>query len=403
MRVSTSQIYTIANVGMRDAQAAINKTNSQMASGQRVLTPADDPVAATQIMQLTQQLGRLEQFNKNIDVAENKLSLEEVALDSITSLVQGMQELAVSAGNTATLTPSEYKIMAAEVDSRIKELLNLQNTKDSSGQYIFAGYQSAKPAYVEQGGSVLYQGDDGSISLQVSESVTIQASDPGRKVFEGIATGRNTFTAFNSLPVIATPPGPTDVSGFSIVNQAVLDQFDGTTLELSAAGGQLTVVSTPPNDLISSPIAYTPGTTIDIAGVELSVQDGETIALNVTEEKSSIMQTLTDFRDAMLGVKDTSESKSELADIVAKTLGTLNNTVTRVGEVQSEVGARLNTLDATRNLNADSALYTTEVLGSLRDLDYAEATTRLKMQELVLSAAQQSFAKVSRLSLFNYL
>ena len=396
MRVSTSQIYTIANIGMRDAQAAINKTNSQMASGQRVLTPADDPVAATQIRQLTQQLARLEQFNKNIDVAENKLSLEEVALDSITSLVQGMQELAVSAGNTATLTPSEYKMMAAEVDSRIKELLNLQNTKDSSGQHIFAGYQSAQPAYAEQGGAVAYQGDDGSVSLQVSESVTIQASDPGRKIFEGISTSHNTFSAYD---LAAT----SEVPGFTVVDQDALDQVVATTLNLTVAGGNLSVTDNNGNPVPPIPASqpYTPGDTIEIAGISMSLAGGDTLALNIKPEESSIMQTLTNFRDAMLNAANVTDA--ELSGVIDKTLGTLNNAVTRIGEVQAEVGARLNTLESTRSLNADSTLYTKEVLGSLQDLDYAEATTRLQMQELVLSAAQQSFAKVSKLTLFNYL
>ncbi|WP_049721823.1 flagellar hook-associated protein FlgL [Gilvimarinus polysaccharolyticus] len=399
MRVSTSQIYTIANIGMRNAQAAINNTSAQMASGQRVLTPADDPVAATQILQLTEQLSRLEQFNKNIDVAENKLSLEEVALKGVTSLVQGMQELAVSAGNTATLTQSEYKIMASVVDSRIKELLNLQNTKDSSGQYIFAGYQSSQAAYAEQGGGVVYQGDDGSISLQVSESVTIQATDPGRKIFEGISTSHNTFTAYD---LVADNP----ITTFTVTNQHELDQVGGNTLYLNAAAGVLSVtdINGDPVPPVPSSITYaSPTDTVDVAGISFVINDGDDIALNITPEESSILQTLTDFRDAMLSVTDSTESKAALADVVAKTLGTLDNAVTRIGEVQSEVGARLNTLDSTRNLNADSALYTEEVLGSLQGLDYAEATTRLKMQELVLSAAQQSFSKVSQLSLFNYL
>ncbi|WP_339897779.1 flagellar hook-associated protein FlgL [uncultured Gilvimarinus sp.] len=394
MRVSTSQIYTIANIGMRDAQAAINKTNSQMASGQRVLTPADDPVAATQIMQLTQQLARLEQFNKNIDVAENKLSLEEVALDSITSLVQGMQELAVSAGNTATLTPSEYKMMAAEVDSRIKELLNLQNTKDSSGQHIFAGYQSAQPAYAEQGGAVAYQGDDGSVSLQVSESVTIQASDPGRKIFEGISTSHNTFSAYD---LTAT----SEVTGFTVADQDALDQMVPGTLKISVAGGVISVTDNNGNSVPPIPASQPNTAPIEIAGISMSLADGDTLALNIKPEESSIMQTLTNFRDAMLNAANVTDA--ELSGVIDKTLGTLNNAVTRIGEVQAEVGARLNTLESTKNLNADSALYTQEVLGSLQDLDYAEATTRLQMQELVLSAAQQSFAKVSKLTLFNYL
>lgn len=399
MRVSTSQIYSIANVGMRDAQAAINKTSAQMASGQRVLTPADDPVAATKILQLGEQLSKITQYNKNIDVAETKLSLEEVALDSVTSLVQSMQELAVSAANTATLTPSEFKIMASEVDSRMKELLNLQNTRDSAGQYIFAGYQSSDAAYTQQGNNVVYQGDDGSVSLQISESITAQASDPGRRVFEGIATSHNNFSAYNTAT-------QTVESSFSIANQDLLDDLNPMTLNLSFDGTNLVVEDNNGNPIenVPSAIPYTVGDTVQVAGINVTLNaPTDEIALNIKQEKSSIMQALTDFRDAMLAVDGDSESKAALGEVIAKTLGTLDNAVTRIGAVQSDVGARLNTLESTRNLNADSALYTEEVLRSLRDLDYAEATTRLKMQELVLSAAQQSFSKVSQLSLFNYL
>ena len=46
MRVSTSQIYNIANISMKQAQNAIVKTQEQMATNKRILTPADDPVAA---------------------------------------------------------------------------------------------------------------------------------------------------------------------------------------------------------------------------------------------------------------------------------------------------------------------------------------------------------------------
>jgi len=64
MRVSTSQIYNIATLGMSQAQAAVTKTQEQMATGKRVLSPADDPVAATTILQLNQELSRTEQLRK---------------------------------------------------------------------------------------------------------------------------------------------------------------------------------------------------------------------------------------------------------------------------------------------------------------------------------------------------
>jgi flagellar hook-associated protein 3 FlgL len=44
-----------------------------------------------------------------------------------------------------------------------------------------------------------------------------------------------------------------------------------------------------------------------------------------------------------------------------------------------------------------------KALSEIKDLDYAEAISRLSLQMTGLQAAQQSFAKVQGLSLFNYL
>src|SRR5690625_7217118 len=87
MRVSTSQIYNLAAVSMTKAQAAVNKTSEQMNTGKRVLSPADDPVAATTILRLNQELVRAEQFAKNISVAEHSLNQEERALDALANLL----------------------------------------------------------------------------------------------------------------------------------------------------------------------------------------------------------------------------------------------------------------------------------------------------------------------------
>src|SRR5690625_2335839 len=141
MRVSTSQIYNLAAISMTKAQAAVNKTSEQMNTGKRVLSPADDPVAATTILRLNQELARAEQFAKNISVAEHSLNQEELALDAIANLLTRVKDLSVRAGNTGVLTREDYQPLAAEVESRLEELLNLQNTRNSSGQYIFAGHQ----------------------------------------------------------------------------------------------------------------------------------------------------------------------------------------------------------------------------------------------------------------------
>jgi len=67
------------------------------------------------------------------------------------------------------------------------------------------------------------------------------------------------------------------------------------------------------------------------------------------------------------------------------------------------LGARFNTLESTRDLHLDSELVMKDVLAELRDVDYAEAATRLSAQTMVLQAAQSSFIRVSQLNLFSQL
>ena len=69
----------------------------------------------------------------------------------------------------------------------------------------------------------------------------------------------------------------------------------------------------------------------------------------------------------------------------------------------SEIGGRLNTIDNIDNLHQDVDLVSQDILSQLQDVDFAEAVSRLSMETFLLEAAQQSFAQINRLSLFNQL
>jgi flagellar hook-associated protein 3 FlgL len=71
--------------------------------------------------------------------------------------------------------------------------------------------------------------------------------------------------------------------------------------------------------------------------------------------------------------------------------------------VQTSIGARLNVIESTGDENAEVSLINTKVQAELSELDYAEALSRLSMESIVLQAAQQSYVKISGLSLFNFL
>lgn len=524
MRVSTSQIYNIASIGMSQAQAAIVKTEEQIATGKRVLSPADDPVAAANILQLNQDLARTEQYKKNIDLADNSLSLEETSLTAVEKILQRMREIAVNAGNTAVYTATDYKSFAAEVDTRIAELMNLQNTRNASGQYIFAGYKGDTQPFVDNGGgNYSYMGDEGQLRLQASASVSVAVSDSGKKVFGDVPSGHNTFNTSAGSANRAVPPGIITVG--DVIDQEAFDKFypedmvitfnapsaaavppaanytiterstgkvlvanatyvKGEAIEIN--GVRFSISGTPaapmpaslpfnfnaaaaPIDFATTPTtfkmtvngrseSFTLNTVVNNAadfaaalnsppnntklanlgvtasaagfvsenGMNISLSGGNAnvnnaMGLSVTSgvssnngvtgdsfflessNKQSLLSTLSRFSEAMKSVKDTTESKAELAKIVAKTITNITNGVTNISSVQGEVGARQNTLESTLDLNLDVTLFTKETLKNLESVDIAEATIQLSMQKLVLSASQQGFAKVSQLTLFSYL
>ncbi len=279
MRVSTSQIYNIATLGMSQAQAAIVKTEEQIASGKRVLSPADDPVAAANILQLNQDLARTEQYKKNIDIADNSLSLEETNLDSIVALMQRMREQAVKAGNTAVLTSFDYQSMAAEVDTRISELMNLQNTRNASGQYIFAGYQGDTQPFVNKGGgNYAYLGDEGQLRLQASASVSVAVSDSGKKLFVDIPSGHNTINTSVSSANRALPAAIISVG--EVIDQEAFDKFYPEDMVItfnapSAAAvppaANYTVTERSTGKVLVANATYIKGEAIDVNGVRLSI------------------------------------------------------------------------------------------------------------------------------------
>lgn len=101
VRMSTSQLFNRGLNPILDAQTAVSKTQQQIASNKRVLTPADDPIAATRILQLNQEMASIEKYNNSISGLSSRLQREEVALGGINDLIQKAQELVTQSGNGA--------------------------------------------------------------------------------------------------------------------------------------------------------------------------------------------------------------------------------------------------------------------------------------------------------------
>jgi flagellar hook-associated protein 3 FlgL len=88
---------------------------------------------------------------------------------------------------------------------------------------------------------------------------------------------------------------------------------------------------------------------------------------------------------------------------VTQTIAGMDASQESINQVRSGVGSRMVEVETQQNINGDLDLQYAETLSRLQDVDYAEAVSNLTQQQTYLQAAQQSFMRVSNLSLFNYL
>ena len=107
--------------------------------------------------------------------------------------------------------------------------------------------------------------------------------------------------------------------------------------------------------------------------------------------------------DSIFEIVDALSSSLKNGTPQASTLDQLSTSLEKVLTAQATIGARMNALDRQDDFNQDTILNTQGVLSETEDLDFAEAISKFNLQSVSLQAAQQAYAKVQGLSLFNYL
>ncbi|MDU6411519.1 MAG: flagellar hook-associated protein FlgL [Yersiniaceae bacterium] len=219
MRVSTSMLYQQNMDGISNSQSKWQASGTQLSTGLRVNKPSDDPMAASQAILVNQAESQNKQYAVARDFANNNMSLEESILGNVTSTIQGAQTLVVSAGN-GTLSDDDRASLATQLQGLKDQLLNLANTTDGNGRYIFAGYSSDKAPFVTTGsGTVLYHGGAQAIEQKVDANRTMTVSHTGSQVFLSVTS--------NAKP---EPDGSTPESDvFATLDFALTALNDGST------------------------------------------------------------------------------------------------------------------------------------------------------------------------------
>ncbi|NCA70290.1 MAG: flagellar hook-associated protein 3 [Sphingobacteriia bacterium] len=297
-RISTAMMFDRSVDTMMRQSADLLKTSQQISSGRRVLTPSDDPAAAARALATTQSLAINTQYARNQGYAEDALNLFEGTLASVTEHILYVRERTVQAGHGG-LSPTDQGVIAGDLRAQFGALMGLANTRNASGDAVFAGYKShVQPFQGSLENGVEYVGDAEARTMRVSWSRDMAVSVQGDQVF-----------------------------------------------------GRL----------------------------------------------------LDTFRDLVLTLEDPSAPDEHRARVVADALVGFDQALDDVLNVRARVGAQQVELEQLSLINGDMDFQLRTILSDYQDVDYAAAISHFVQQQTMLQAAQQSFMRISGLSLFNYL
>lgn len=402
MRISNNQIFDRAINGVIDNQIGLSETQLQLSTGKKLITPSDDPVGAASVLRLTEELDQITQYNRNNTLLQNSLSQEEAVLSNVTTSANRARVLVVQAGNGIN-TDEDRTAIASELAQIRDEIFDLMNSQDANGNYIFAGNQSDSPAFVYDatatGNRYTFQGDDGQNKLQLSSNVTIADGDSGKDVFENVLAR-----------LTGTVTGGTAAASVKVLQQGEFDNFhkanyDAVTAAnnvftgtVNGAGNQITF-----DDPDATTINFTSGEPFTFKGVEFTVMGGAASTVEFTlsqPEKKNLAVTLDEIVAAL---NDPTVSGDALTEAINDALVGLDNGLKEVSNTVATIGGRVKVATSVQESNLDLEIANKDARSKIEDVDYAEAISELSKQETALQAAQQTFGRVTNLSLFDYI
>ncbi|MDX2505217.1 MAG: flagellar hook-associated protein FlgL [Gammaproteobacteria bacterium] len=185
MRIATSTVYSQGVTAINTQNFKLNKTMMQLSTGKRIVVPSDDPAGAARVLGLNQAKSRTGQFQDNISTVKSSLQIEETALNGAVNSLQRIRELSIQANND-TYNATQRSDIALEIQEQLEAITSFANTTNGNGEFLFGGFDNRDAPFVNNSGTIEYQGDQGQQFLQIGATRQIASGDNGFDVFMNI-------------------------------------------------------------------------------------------------------------------------------------------------------------------------------------------------------------------------
>ncbi len=427
MKVSTKLFNQQQLKQFTSLNEEIQKTQNKISTGKNILLSSDNPVGAVQLSGLKVVNDRINQYEKNIQSSDERLTLLDKNLQNLNTIMIRAQELIVQAASDV-LGPSDRESIALEVDEMKKEMLSIANAQDTNGSFLFSGYKTNTiPFLKNNNGLVKYQGDRGVATLSISESNIMETSLDGGSLFENVIDNNNTsFSIFGLLEDISSSirtaaGGVNAVKSIAQAEVNIFNQNPGTwSFDITGSEGSqnisVEIVGENPTEVVNAINLY-----VNNTGVTASVKsDGKTILLTDSKNGPLEISNLSVYgvdraektpksyievktKDAVGNFLSKNQVLYDDNQRPAKQLDKIVRAQSHIANNRGMIGARVNSLERQGELLLERKNAVEKDISDLSDADLSALVTDLQSMMTSMQASQQAFVKISQLNLFDFI
>jgi flagellar hook-associated protein 3 FlgL len=417
MRISTNEFLLGSLADLMQQQNNVNQLNREIATGQTMLSAADDPGGAGQVVGLTNQVGTLAYDTANGQAAKATLQNGVSTLQQVANLLVQLRQSAIAAANGGT-NQSDRQADITAAQSLLQQLVQLANTQGANGGYLFAGSRSNAQAFSQlPNGQVVFNGDAGSNQVTIAPSLNVASSISGQNIFMNVPAGTDGIAVAaaggNTGGAYAVAQGVTSRSQVTAATLAGT-QYD---ISFSGSGSSLTyqVTSghgapgsagyTATSGVVASG-SYAAGSDLVFGGLQVQVSGTPAAGDNFAVQPgatTSLFQTVQDLITALGMPQSTSAQATQAQQALQNVIASLDGAQGSVLSAQGTLGSNLAEIQSVQAQTSAQSADANSAISNLQSASLPQVLANYSEAVTALQAAQLSFAKVQNLTLFQYL
>jgi len=443
--INTNSISLMAQNNLSKSQASLGTAIERLSSGLRINSAKDDAAGEAIANRFTSSINGLNQASSNANDGISLAQTTEGALDEINDNLQAVRTLTVQA-QTGTNSSSDLQSIQDEITQRMAEVNRISAQTDFNGTKVLASTKSLSVQVGADDGQTisinLQQVDATTLGLgtfnvngavgQTSTVLTPAGATAAAKALTTVAdAGTIKDASGNSSTLAAGDLATIKVGGTAITGGTLENDASGNTYFVNTAGTsvqQVTGYNATTND-VTLGTAVTGTTTTGTFTPATSTIQGTAVS-SITISDSNLSPTAAETSDFTSGSSLETDSngnyfvKSSSGDTYAATvavdstgavtvtadsskaianaattdpLATLDNAISEVDTMRSNLGAIQNRLDSTIDNISNTTTNLSTAQSQIQDADYATEVSDMSKAQILQQAGTSVLAQANQI------